>query len=63
MTDESAELALLMAWTSDLHLQMMIAEAHDEMEDSHWLVSLMVALYAWKELLWVPVGACHWWTR
>ena len=33
MTDESAELALLTTWTCDLQSQMMMAEAHDEMED------------------------------
>ena len=33
MTDESAESMLLTARTSDLLSQMMIAEAHDEMED------------------------------
>ena len=63
MTDESAELTLLMAWTSDLQSQMMIAEAHDEMEDSHWMASLRAAFSAWRELLWVPMGACHSWTR
>ena len=42
---------------------MMIAEAHDEMEDSHWMASLRVAFSGWKELLWVTVGACHSWTR
>ena len=37
MTDESAESALLTGWTSDLQSQMMIAEAHYEMEDIHWM--------------------------
>ena len=37
----------------------MIAKAHDEMEDSHLMASLRAAFPAWKELLWVPVGACH----
>ena len=41
----------------------MIADAHDEMEDNHWMASLMVAFSAWKELLLVPMGACHLWTR
>ena len=52
MTDESAELALLTTWTSGLQPQMMIAEAHDEMEDSHRMASLRAAFSAWKELLW-----------
>ena len=56
MTDESAELALLTAWTSDLQSQMMIAEAHNEMEDSHWMAFLRAAFSAWKELLLVPAG-------
>ena len=51
MTDESAELVLLTTWTSDLQSQMMIAEAHDEMEDGHWMASLRAAFSAWKELL------------
>ena len=33
--DESAELALLTALASDLQSQMMMAEAHDELVDSH----------------------------
>ena len=40
MTDESAEVALLTAWASDLQSQMMIDEAHDEIEDGHWMASL-----------------------
>ena len=51
MSDESAELALLTAWATDLQSQMMIAEAHGEMEDSHWMTSLWAAFFAWKELL------------
>ena len=35
----------------------------DDMEDNHWMLSLRAAFSAWKEPLWVPVGACHWWTR
>ena len=54
MTDESAELALLTAWTSDLQSQMMIAESHNEMEDSPWMASLRAAFSAWKELIRVP---------
>ena len=42
---------------------MTIAEAHDEMEDSHWMASLRAAFSTWKELLWVPVGACNLLTR
>ena len=38
MSDESAESALLTALTSDLQSQMMITVAHDEMNDSHWMV-------------------------
>ena len=63
MTDESAEFALLASWTSDLQSQMMIAEAHDEMEDSYWMASLRAIFSAWKELLWVSMGACHSWMR
>ena len=37
MTDILTELVLLTAFTIDLQSQMMIAEAHDEMEDSHWM--------------------------
>ena len=60
MTDESA---LLTAWTSDLQTLMMIAETHDETGNSHWMASLRATFSTWKELLWVPVGACHSWTR
>ena len=63
MTDESAELALQTALTGDLQSQMMIAEAHDEMDVSQWMFSLSAAFSAWKERLLVPVGACHSWTR
>ena len=35
MSDVSAKIASLMACTSDLQSQLMIAEAHDDMEDSH----------------------------
>ena len=42
---------------------MMIAEAHDEMEDSYWMASLRAAFSAWMELLCVPGGACHSWMR
>ena len=54
MADDFAELALLTAWTSDLQSQMMIAEAHDEMENIHWIASLRAAFSTWKELVWVP---------
>ena len=37
MTDDSADLALLTAWSNDLQSQMMIAEAHDDKEDRHWM--------------------------
>ena len=50
MTDESAELSLLTARTSELHSQMMIDEAHDEIENSHWMASLRLAFSARKEL-------------
>ena len=40
----------------------MIAEAHEEMEDSHWMTSLSAAFSAWKQLLPMPAGACHTWT-
>ena len=63
MTHASAELALLSAWISDLQSQMIIAEAHDEMGDGHWMDFLRAALSDWKELPYVPVGACHTWTR
>ena len=63
MTVESAELMLLTAWTSDLLSQMMIAEAHYEMEDCHWMGFLRAAFSAWKSLLRVSVAACHSWTR
>ena len=36
---------------------------HCKMEDSHWMASLREALYAWKKLLGLLVGACHLWTR
>ena len=41
----------------------MITEAHDDMEKSHWMASLRVTFSAWKELLWVPMRACHSWTE
>ena len=63
MTDESAELALLTAWASGLQSQMMIVEAHDEMEDSHLMASSRAVFSAWKELLRWPAGACHSWMR
>ena len=62
MTDESAELAelaLLTTRTSDLHSQMMIVQAHDEMGNSYWMASLRAAFSAIKELPFVPMGACH----
>ena len=34
---------------------MMVAEAHDEMEDSHCMDYLRVAFSAWMELLRVPL--------
>ena len=42
---------------------MMIAEAHVEMEDSHWVVSLRAAFSMWKELPRENAGACHSWMR
>ena len=63
MIDESADIALLTAITSDLQSHMMIYEVHDEMEGSRWMACLRSAFYAWKELLLEPVGACHSWTR
>ena len=39
----------------------MIAEAHDDMEDGHWLASQRATFSAWKEQLRVAVGACHSW--
>ena len=62
MTDESAELALLTAWTNDLQSHMMIAQAHDEMEDSHLMASERAAFSAFNELLRVNADACHSWT-
>ena len=62
MTDESAELALLTDWTSDLQSLMIIAEAHDEMDDGHWMASSSEAFSAWKDLIWVDFVACHTWT-
>ena len=46
MTDVSAELALLTALFSDLQSQMMIAEAHDELEDSLWMAFLRAVFSA-----------------
>ena len=46
-----------------MHSQMMIAEAHVEMGDSHWMASLKAAFSARKKLRWVIMGACHTWTR
>ena len=59
----SALINMLMANQCDLPSQMMIAEAHDEMEDSHWMASQRAAFSAWMELLRVPMGARHSWTR
>ena len=63
MADRSTDLVLPAACNSDLQSQMMLAEAHDEMEDSHWMASLRQVFSAWKELLWMPVGACYSWIR
>ena len=63
MTDDSSELALLTARTSDLLSQMMLAEAQNELEVGHFMVSFMASLSAWKELLLVPAGAYHSMTR
>ena len=41
----------------------MIAEANDEMVDSHWMAYLSAELSALTGIPWVPVGACHTWTR
>ena len=58
MTDKLTELALLTACTNDFQSQMMVAEANDEMEDSHWMASLRTAFSALKELQWEIAGAC-----
>ena len=57
MTDESSELALPMDIASDLQPQTMVAEVHDEMEDGHWMASMVTAFSAWKELLRMPIGS------
>ena len=44
MSDQLTELALLTAGTSDSQSQMMVAEVHDEMEDSYWMASLRASL-------------------
>ena len=36
---------------------MTIAEARDEMVDSHWMASLRAAISAWMELLWGARGS------
>ena len=39
-----------MASAIDLQAQIMVAEAHCEMADSHYVTSLRAALSAWMEL-------------